>query len=111
MRDLPIPTLTTEHKNIMEDPILVDEIKDVIKNLKKGSAPGPGGLSTPYYKTFADILAPHMAKFYNSKTSGFPMDPQLNTAYIAVIPKPNKNSEEVENYRPISLINNDLYNE
>lgn len=49
-----------------------------------------------------------MAKFFNTKAKGSPLDPQLNTAYITVIPKPNKNPEEVENYRPISLINNDL---
>lgn len=49
-----------------------------------------------------------MAKFFNAKPQGSPLDPQLNAAYVTVIPKPNKNPEEVENYRPISLINNDL---
>lgn len=36
---------------------------------------------------------------------GDPLDPQHNTAYIAVISKPDKNLEDVGNYRPISLIN------
>lgn len=49
-----------------------------------------------------------MAKFFNSTNSGSPLDPFLNTAFISVIPKPNKNHKEVENYRPISLINNGL---
>lgn len=34
--------------------------------------------------------------------------PDLNAAFITVIPKPDKNSEEVGNYKPISLINNDV---
>lgn len=32
----------------------------------------------------------------------------LNSAYISVIPKPGKDTSEVGNYRPISLINNDI---
>lgn len=36
------------------------------------------------------------------------MESQLNAAFISVIPKPDKNPELVENYSPISLINNDL---
>lgn len=73
---------------------------EVIKGLKKGSAPGPDSLSVPNYKTFADTLAPYMARFFNAKTQGSPLDSDLNTAYITVIPKPDKNLEEVGNYRP-----------
>lgn len=36
------------------------------------------------------------------------MDKTLNSALIAVIPKPGKNPSSVANYLPISLINNDL---
>lgn len=106
--NLQLPFLSKDHRDLMEEPFTSDEIREVIKNLKTGSALGPYGLSVPYYKKFGDTLAPHMATFFNSKKSGSPMDTHLNTAFIAVIPKPNKNHEEVENYRPISLINNDL---
>lgn len=81
---------------------------EVIKEFKKGSAPRPDGLSVPYYKVFAGTLTPYMANFFNAKTLGSPVDPQLNTVYIPVIPKPDNNQEKVGNYRPISLINNDL---
>lgn len=36
------------------------------------------------------------------------MDKYLNTAFISVIPKPEKDGSKVGNYRPISLINNDI---
>ncbi|XP_073462101.1 vomeronasal type-2 receptor 26-like [Aquarana catesbeiana] len=92
----------------MEAHITVEETLEVIKNLKGGSAPGPEGLSNLYYKTFAETLAPHLTKMFNSKRKGDPLDPQMNAAYITVIPKPDKNPDQIENYRPISLINNDL---
>lgn len=34
-----------------------------------------------------------------------PLGADLNSAYISVIPKPGKDTSEVGNYRPISLIN------
>lgn len=85
----------------MDAPISPEEVLDVIKNLKGGSAPASDGFSIPYYKTFAETLAPRLAKFFNSKHKGDPVDPHLNAAFISVIPKP-------ETYRAISLINNDL---
>lgn len=32
----------------------------------------------------------------------------MNSTFVSVIPKPGKNTSDVANYRPISLINNDL---
>lgn len=108
LEHLPIPTIQKSHKEIMEAQISVEETLEVIKNLKGGSAPGPDGLSNLYYKTFAATLAPHLTKMFNYKRKGDPIDPQMNAAFITVIPKPDKNPDQVENYRPISLINNDL---
>lgn len=39
---------------------------------------------------------------------GDPIGIQLNMAYISAIPKPSKDAGLIGNYRPISLINNDL---
>lgn len=57
---------------------------------------------------FAETLAPHLANFFNSKTSGAPLERQLKASFISVIPKPNRDPGEVGNYRPNSLINNDM---
>lgn len=92
----------------MKDRISVEETLEVVKNLNRGSAPGPDRLSVPYYKTFAETLAPYLTKFFNEKATGSPLNPDLNTAFITVILKQEKNPKEVGNYRPISWINNDL---
>lgn len=103
---LPIPTLEDRHQDIMEIQITGDEVLLVIK--KQGSVLGPDGFSTPYYKTFVESLALHLARFFNTITKGEPLDRHLISAFISVIPKPNKDQGEVGNYRPISLINNDM---
>lgn len=58
--------------------------------------------------TFATSLAPRLEHFFNFLQAGQSLNVDLNSAYISVIPKPSKDAGEVENYRPISLLNNDL---
>lgn len=77
LEGLPIPSLNDDHRQRMETPITVEEVLGVIKYLKKGSAPGPDGLSIPYYKSFVNTLAPHLTSFFNSKTNGDPWTPTL----------------------------------
>lgn len=108
LNSIQIPKLEARHRQILDSPISAEEICAVIKNLKSHSAPGPDGFSTPYYKSFSTLLAPYMARFFNALRKGDPLDTSLNTAYITVLPKPDKDTSSVSNYRPISLINNDL---
>lgn len=49
-----------------------------------------------------------MARFRNSLRDGSPLDMDLNTAFVSIIPKAGKDRSVVCNYRPILLINNDL---
>lgn len=75
----------------------------VIKDLRKGSAPEPDGLSNPYYKTFATTLIPHLTKFLNAKMQGDPMDTQLNTVYAKTGYKIRKRLATVVRY-PLLIV-------
>lgn len=92
----------------MDAPLSIDEVTNVVKKLKGGTAPGPHSFSSPYYKTFSEILIPYLTIFFNPLSKGTPIGNQLNMVYISIIPKPEKDSSQIGNYRPISLINNDL---
>lgn len=106
--NIPLPKISDQHRSIMEDPISEEEVREVIKELKRGSAPGPDGFSTQYYKIFSETLIPYLVQLFNSLNKDCPLDSTANLAYIMVIPKPGKDQCLVSNYRPISLINNDL---
>lgn len=96
--EIPLPKLKQDHSKMLDTPITELEVLGVIKNLKRGSAPGPDGFSTCHYKTFASI------KFYNAFQGSSTLDSSANLAYVSVMPKSGKDSSEVGNYRPISLI-------
>ncbi|TPX40047.1 hypothetical protein SeMB42_g02262 [Synchytrium endobioticum] len=43
-------------QKLLEDPIGESEIKNALKQLKNGKAPGPDGITTEFYKKFPDIV-------------------------------------------------------
>lgn len=81
----------------------------MIKALKSGSAPGPDGFLSAYYKKFSIPSSTKLVQLFNSVLHGgnFPEE-MLLLANMSLIPKPNKNHTLPQNYRPISVINNDL---
>lgn len=72
-----LPILTDAHREEMDAPISTTEVSEVIKALKGGKAPGPDGLSSPYYKTFLENLTPYITRFFNFMTKGIPIGKQL----------------------------------
>lgn len=79
----------------------------MIKNISIHKSPGPDGLPFFYYKTFLDILAPHMLDLYGTIFKGKPTNSQFMHSYISVTPKPGKDRSLPNNQRPIALLNSD----
>lgn len=102
------PTLDPEDIKKLEEPINSTEIQAVIKELKPGKSPGPDGLTSQYYKTFTQLLSKHLMSVYNNLAKHERSSDSLLMAYIAVVPKPDKDPTDCANFRPISLLNVDL---
>lgn len=106
LRKCNLPRLSPEDKASLNKDISLEELKNTINTLKSGKTPGPDGLPVELYKKFTDTLTPYLLKtFQQALTTGLP--PTFSEAIITVIPKKGKNPEEVEAYRPISLLNVD----
>lgn len=103
-----LPTLDPEDINKLEEPINITEIQEVIKELKPGKSPGPDGFTSQYYKTFTHLLSKHLVSVYNNLAKQEHSSDSLLMAYIAVVPKPDKDPTDCANFRPISLLNIDL---
>lgn len=86
-------------------PISKDEIIEAAKRMKTGKGPGPDGLTAEALKLIAaddprillDILNPLL------QANLFPK--QWKEARLVLIPKPGKNPENSNAYRPICLLN------
>ena len=83
-----LPRLNQEKIEIMNNPITRTEIEAVIKNLPKNKSPGPDGFTR-------ECLLKLFQKIAKEGTLPNP----FYEAIITLIPKPDKNNTEKENYR------------
>lgn len=65
-----LPKLSSTALEALEGDLTTAELKGALKSMANGKAPGPDGLTVAYYRTYADILLPHLTSYANSASAG-----------------------------------------
>lgn len=102
IRNIPFPKLTTAILSDFE-PTSTNEIATIIKNLPNHSAPGYDNITTSFIKTNLNFFALYLSVIINDCliTAQFP--DCLKIGRVTPIHK-SDTKEEVQNYRPISVL-------
>ncbi|KAM9330149.1 uncharacterized protein PAF06_009885 [Gastrophryne carolinensis] len=103
-----LPSIAPDCIALLDSPVMPQEILAAIKSTKTSKTPGLDGFGGLYYKKFAPLLVPHLANLFNAMCAESSLGPSSLLADICMIPKPDKDSLSIPNYRPISLINTDV---
>jgi glutamyl-tRNA reductase len=96
------PKLNQEDINLLNRSIVKTEIEIAIKSLPKKESPGPHGLSAEFYQTFKEELIPTFLKLFHEKDREGTLSNSFYEASTTLISKPDKDTSENENYRPIT---------
>ena len=102
-----LPRLSQEEIKIMSNPMTSAEIEAVIKSLPKNKIPEPDGFTGAFYQTFREELMAMLLKLFQKIAEEGTLPNSFYEATITLIPKPDKDNTEKENYRLISLTNID----
>ena len=82
------------------------EIEQTCVNLPTEKSPGPDRIPNEFYKVFAKLLSPLLARFYNDARRSKKLPKGFNDGIVVILYKKG-NRRDVRNYRPITLLNSD----
>jgi hypothetical protein len=83
------------------------EIEAVSNCLPTKKTPGPDGFSAEFYQTFIEDLVPVLLKLLHKIETEGTLHNSFYEATIILILKPHNNPTNIENFRPIFLMNID----
>ena len=98
--------LTSEENDVLNGPIMTEEVRRAIKEMKKGKSPGNDGLTAEFYQTFGDVLEDELTELLNNIMFSGELPKSQRQATLKLIFKKGDH-RLLKNWRPVSLLNVD----
>ena len=92
--------------NALMQPISLEEIWDAIVSFINNKSPGPDGITAEFYKIVFSVIKHDLRRVLNQFLNGHKIPAKSKAGLITLVPKVGP-VNEIENYRPISLLNTD----
>ena len=99
------PTLSTEEKESLEGLISEEEALAVLKRMNNQKRPGSDGFTTEFYKFFWKDIGHLLVRSINYGFRSGEMSITQKEGIITCIPKEDKLTQFLRNWRPITLLN------
>ena len=103
--NLQVPKLNANLRDSLEGPLSMEEVFEVIKNMKNNKSPGLDGFTVEFIKFFWHYLKHFLIRSLNYAFLNGNMSYTHKIGIITLIPKGNKDRQYLRNWRPISLLN------
>jgi hypothetical protein len=99
------PKLNTSHMESCEGPITYEEAWAAIKDMKDDKSPGNDGLPAEFYKKYFYLIGTKFIEALNAPTTS--LTKSQRTGLITLLCKNVEKSDDLNYWRPISLLNVD----
>ena len=99
--------MTNGERNQCEGLITNDECKIALNSMQNNKSPGSDGLTCEFYKIFWNDIGNYLVDSLNQSFETGKLNPLQTQSIISLIPKKDKDLAELNNWRPISLLNTD----
>ena len=98
-----------ETEEMLTSPITVNELEEIVNDLKANSAPGPQGISNRLLKEVFPTIKNLLVEAGNAwllDDDEKPPPAWITTRKVVFIPKPNKRRDHEDSYRGLSMLEN-----
>ncbi len=99
--------INNNFKNLCDSDLKREELQLALRQMKKGKSPGPDGLSIEFDQNFWYILEEPLFLMFNDCIKKKELATTMKQGLISLIPKPDKDPLEIDNWRHITLLNTD----
>ena len=103
----PTYVLSGNEREICEGLLTEQELFNVLKSCKNNKTPGSDGFPAEFYKTFWDEIKSILTEALNFAFENNKMSPTQREGIITLLPKKEKDTLLIKNWRPITLLNQD----
>ncbi|KAM7298366.1 hypothetical protein ISCGN_018963 [Ixodes scapularis] len=84
-----------------------DELFEILRAMKTGSAPGPDGLRAEFYVSFWEIFGAPLVQLVNGILETGAVPPSFKRGRVVLVPKEGGLPSDPSAWRPITLLNTD----
>ena len=99
--------LNEEEQLTCEGNLTEHECANALKDMKNNKSPGTDGITTDFYKIFWNDIKQFLIKSLNFGYTKGSLSELQSQSLITLLPKPDKDTSHLKNWRPISLLNTD----
>ena len=101
--------LNVEEKNDIEGPLTEYECACALRNMNNNKSPGSDGITTEFYKIFWNDIKSFYIKSLNYSFENGSLTTLQKQGIISLLPKKDKNLDDLKNWRPLTLLNTDVH--
>jgi len=96
-----------EDREEIDGPLTLDECKRVLELFQENKSPGEDGFTTEFYKYFFDSVGCYLLESLNTAYEVRELSISQCHGVITLIPKVDLDLLDLQNWRPITLLNTD----
>lgn len=101
------PIISDGNRSSCEMDLTMEELDMIIQKAPLNKSPGPDGLPFEFYRTFWQDINKLVLEVFKDCIKKGELTESMKQGLITLIPKPNKESSYLDNWRPTTLLNSD----